>query len=256
MNKSKDKKDINKKDKKTKEPKKNLNTKITISKLVSIFIIFLILLIIISFIRTKIINYKLYLEIIKSNIELSNSTNLYAETYRYGNINKLSSSTKTWSKGNHVKKESTHTNSLDDKLYTSIMYKDIEKKLEIYPEPKVICKETYMCNVSTALDPIIILTSIDCSTPLDYFKNFLYTSNITVESIFNTPCYKITYTSEGTYETAWFDATTLYPVLTLSPIGYTTYNFQECDLSEEELIIDTTGYEIWDYTTEKPFKVN
>ena len=136
------------------------------------------------------------------------------------------------------------------------MYKDIEKKLEIFPDPKIINIESSMCSVSAALNPIVILTSIDCSTPLDYFKNFLYTSNITVESIFNTPCYKITYSSEGTYETAWFDATTLYPVLTLSPIGYTTYNFQECDLSEEELIIDTTGYEIWDYTTEKPFKVN
>ena len=256
MEKTKEKKDINKKDKKTKEPKKNLNTKITISKLVSIFIIFLILLIIISFIRTKLINYKLYLEIVKTNIELSNSTNLYAETYRYGDINKLTSSTKTWAKGNHVKKESISGNSLDDKLYTNVMYKDIEKKLEIFPDPKIINIESSMCSVSAALNPIGILTSIVCSTPLDYFKNFLYTSNITVESIFNTPCYKITYSSEGTYETAWFDATTLYPVLTLSPIGYTTYNFQECDLSEEELIIDTTGYEIWDYTTEKPFKVN
>lgn len=256
MEKTKEKKDINKNDKKEKEPKKNLNTKITISKLISIFIIFLIVLIIISFIRTKLINYKLYLEIVKTNIELSNSTNLYAETYRYGDINKLSSSTKTWAKGNHVKKESIYSNSLDDKLYTNVMYKDIEKKLEIFPDPKIINMESSMCSVSAALNPIVILTSIDCSTPLDYFKNFLYTSNITVESIFNTPCYKITYSSEGTYETAWFDVTTLYPVLTLSPIGYTTYNFQECDLSEEELIIDTTGYEIWDYTTEKPFKVN
>ena len=42
MEKTKEKKDINKKDKKTEEQKKNLTTKITISKLVSIFILFLI----------------------------------------------------------------------------------------------------------------------------------------------------------------------------------------------------------------------
>ena len=250
---------------KTKDKNKNKNdiktnkckcinlSKITVSKLMSIFIVFLILLITITFIKTNITNYKLLQKILKTNHDFFTSEDLYIETYTYNHVNSLFETTKFWVKGNHGKTEKTHANNT-----TNITYYDREKNQTIHPQIKAVHVTDF--NIGAGLTyselPNIIQYNFSEYNTFENIKTYLHFSPIVVENIYNIPCYKVAYYTDYGYEVSWYDVKTLYPVKSLNDNYDTSYLVTKCPLTEEELTIDTTGYEYFDYTNIEPTKVN
>lgn len=242
----------NSKTTKNKHNKVNLS-KITVSKLISIFVMFLILLIIISFIKTNITNYQLLQKILKTNHDFFKSEDLYIETYTYNNINSLFETTKFWVNGNHGKTEKVLSNNNID-----VTYYDREKNQTIHPNTKsiILPKLDIGSGLTYSELPSIVQYNFSEYNTFENIKTYLHFSPIVVETIYNIPCYKVAYYTDYGYEVSWYDVKTLYPIKSLNERYDTTYLVSNCPLTEEELTIDTTGYEYFDYTNVEPTKTN
>ena len=223
--------------------KKSLNS-ITLSKVIKIFIILTILIMTIIFIKNKIINYNLFTQIVETNLKLFKSDNLYLEHISYSNVNKIFEHTKIWIKGNHSKTERHSINNS-----TSIIYKIIDSGETINPDAKIIAKAPPTSPITYNDIPYIATLDFSELSFSHKLKEIINISNITVDIIYNTPCYKITHKLGNSYETTWFDVNTLYPVKSINRFTETNYIFSECPLSEKELTIDTTGYDIIEIET-------
>ena len=238
MKKTKEKKDT--KNKEEKIQKKNLNTKITLSKLVSIFILFLVILIIFAYTRTQIINYNLIVDIINTTNQKLNSDNLYLESYSYSNINTLSEYNKIWAKGDYIKQEHFWDN-------VEITYKNRKDNTAIYPDQKTIMIHEKVGTTANLDLPFLIYLEPDQLTFFDKIKLMTEEVDIIISSMYGKPCYRVTYITGNVVDTTWFDVQTLLPIKTSSGID-TTYYFSECTLTEDELTIDSTGYNVIDLT--------
>ena len=223
--------------------KKSLNS-ITISKVIKIFIILTILIITIIFIKNKIINYNLFTQIIETNSKLFKSDNLYLEHISYNNVNTISEHTKIWIKGNHSK---TERYSSDNS--TNIIYKIIDSGETINPDAKKIIKIKPTSPITYSVITYIATLDFSELSFSNKLKEFINLSDITVETIYNIPCYKVTHTFDNSYETTWFDVNTLYPIKSINNQTDTNYIISTCPLSENNLTIDTTGYDIIEIET-------
>lgn len=229
--------------KNNKTTRTNLNN-ITISKIIKMFIILTILVIAIIFTKNKIINYNLFTQIIETNSKLFKSDNLYLEHISYNNINTISEHTKIWIKGNHSKTE--HYSSDNS---TNIIYKIIDSGETIIPDAKKIIKIKPTSPITYSDIPYIATLNFSELSFSNKLKEFINLSDITVETIYNIPCYKVTHTFDNSYETTWFDVNTLYPVKSINNQTDTNYIISTCPLSENNLTIDTTGYDIIEIET-------
>ena len=223
--------------------KKSLNS-ITISKVIKIFIILTIFVITIIFIKNKIINYNLFTQIVETNLKLFKSDNLYLEHISYNNVNTISEHTKIWIKGNHSK---TERYSSDNS--TNIIYKIIDSGETINPDAKKIIKIKPTSPITYSDIPYIATLDFSELSFSNKLKEFINLSDITVETIYNIPCYKVTHTFDNSYETTWFDVNTLYPIKSINNQTDTNYIISTCPLSENNLTIDTTGYDIIEIET-------
>lgn len=223
--------------------KTNLNN-ITISKIIKIFVILTILVMAIIFIKNKIINYNLFTQIVETNSKLFKSDNLYLEHISYSNVNKIFDHTKIWIKGNHSK---TERYSSDNS--TNIIYRIIDSGETINPDAKKIIKIKPTSPITYSDIPYIATLDFSELSFSNKLKEFINLSNITVETIYNIPCYKVTHTFDNSYETTWFDVNTLYPIKSINNQTDTNYIISTCPLSENNLTIDTTGYDIIEIET-------
>lgn len=221
----------------------NLNN-ITISKIIKIFVILTILVMAIIFIKNKIINYNLFTQIVETNSKLFKSDNLYLEHISYSNVNKIFDHTKIWIKGNHSK---TERYSSDNS--TNIIYRIIDSGETINPDAKKIIKIKPTSPITYSDIPYIATLDFSELSFSNKLKEFINLSNITVETIYNIPCYKVTHTFDNSYETTWFDVNTLYPIKSINNQTDTNYIISTCPLSENNLTIDTTGYDIIEIET-------
>lgn len=223
--------------------KTHLNN-ITISKIIKIFVILTILIMAIIFIKNKIINYNLFTQIVETNSKLFKSDNLYLEHISYSNVNKIFEHTKIWIKGNHSK---TERYSSDNS--TNIIYKIIDSGETINPDAKKIIKIKPTSPITYSDIPYIATLDFSELSFSNKLKEFINLSDITVETIYNIPCYKVTHTFDNSYETTWFDVNTLYPIKSINNQTDTNYIISTCPLSENNLTIDTTGYDIIEIET-------
>lgn len=223
--------------------KTNLNN-ITISKIIKIFVILTILVMAIIFIKNKIINYNLFTQIVETNSKLFKSDNLYLEHISYSNVNKIFEHTKIWIKGNHSKTERYSSNNS-----TNIIYRIIDSGETINPDAKKIIKIKPTSPITYSDIPYIATLDFSELSFSNKLKEFINLSNITVETIYNIPCYKVTHTFDNSYETTWFDVNTLYPIKSINNQTDTNYIISTCPLSENNLTIDTTGYDIIEIET-------
>ena len=229
--------------KNNKTTRTNLNN-ITMSKIIKMFVILTILVIAIIFTKNKIINYNLFTQIIETNSKLFKSDNLYLEHISYNNINTISEHTKIWIKGNHSK---TERYSSDNS--TNIIYKIIDSGETINPAAKKIIKIKPTSPITYSDIPYIVTLNFSELSFSNKLKEFINLSDITVETIYNIPCYKVTHTFDNSYETTWFDVNTLYPIKSINNQTDTNYIISTCPLSENNLTIDTTGYDIIEIET-------
>ena len=206
--------------------KTHLNN-ITISKIIKIFVILTILIMAIIFIKNKIINYNLFTQIVETNSKLFKSDNLYLEHISYSNVNKIFEHTKIWIKGNHSK---TERYSSDNS--TNIIYKIIDSGETINPDAKKIIKIKPTSPITYSDIPYIATLDFSELSFSNKLKEFINLSDITVETIYNIPCYKVTHTFDNSYETTWFDVNTLYPIKSINNQTDTNYIISTCPLSE------------------------
>ena len=133
----------------------------------------------------------------------------------------------------------------------SITYKNRKENTSIYPDQKTIMLNEKVGTTANLDLPILIYLEPDQLTFWDKLTLMIEEVDIIIDSMYGKPCYRITYITNNIVDTTWFDVQTLLPIKKSSGRD-TTYSFNDCPLSEEELTIDTTGYNIIDLTKIKP----